>query len=295
MSLTSVKVIKHSLAPCGKELISLECKFPRFILAEVNTHRVLSRNSASSRAIPVEKQIQRVFDEPFIPDKFTSNKPGMQGGAVLIGQAHIDAVNSWLIGRDEAVHRAKSLLALNIHKQYANRLIEPFQYHTALLSGTEWANMMAQRCHPDAQPEFQELAECMYYAITMSIPRYLNYGEWHLPYIENCDWDVALEMSSHTGEDAQEILKRVSVARCARVSYMNMNGKRELEADLKLWDKLLTGNHWSPFEHVAMALSTVTQSGNFVGFQQLRKTFSMKENVIAFKDINDNPKFLGRS
>ncbi len=287
MSLTYAKVVAASLSPCGKIMLSIESRFPRLILSEVNTHRDKSKNSASSRAIPILKQIARCLSEPFVPAVFTTNQKGMQGGVGLVDDSAREAEQIWLDARDDAVKHAQRLADLGVHKQYANRLMEPFQYHTAILSGTEWANMLAQRCHPDAQPEFQELAHAIYEAYITCKPMPLCAGQWHLPYITADDRDEAIRLSFGSDPlftDAIETLIRVSVARCARVSYMTQAGVRDLTEDLKLWDRLLSGGHnghWSPLEHVAQALNTKERSGNLIGFKQLRKFYD-QENVATY-------------
>ena len=290
MSLQYAKIILDSRAPCGKRLTTVEARIWRGILAEVNTHRDKSRNSASSRAIPVSKQISRCISEPFVPDAFTSNQKGMQGGATI--EQNAEAQKLWLVGRDAAVEVARGLDKLGVHKQYANRVMEPYQYHTIIMSGTNWANMFAQRCHPDAQPEFQEVSWLIYEAMKASRPQELLEGQWHLPYITADDRDEAIRRSftEELFSDPMECLIRISVARCARVSYLTHDGKRSLEVDLALWDKLLTGGysgHASPFEHVARAMAEAARSGNFVGFEQLRKIALALECVHSWQDIED--------
>jgi hypothetical protein len=67
MSKINAKIVADSLSIHGDRLTTLLITFPRFILAEVNTHRMLSKNTSSSRAIPFEKMIQSVEKDPFIP------------------------------------------------------------------------------------------------------------------------------------------------------------------------------------------------------------------------------------
>src|ERR1044072_4311868 len=105
------KVLADSRSPAGRRLTTLEATFPRFILAEFNTHRVFSRNSASSRAIPVWKQLRRVLADPYVTMKFASNQPGMQAGPPFEGDALAKATEEWLGGRDDAVRRVLALIA----------------------------------------------------------------------------------------------------------------------------------------------------------------------------------------
>jgi thymidylate synthase ThyX len=303
----SAKVILDSLAPNGKRLTTMEVQFPRFILAEFNTHRMFSRNSASSRAMPVEKIIQRVMDDPFIPEKFPVNHKGMQAQEYYAVDSieHDIAKSRWLFARNAAVYNAKVLIGkeahiddafvcedkygiaigvkqqyINVHKQIANRLLEPFMWHTVIVSATEWANFFHLRCSPLAQPEMQRTADCMKIAYDMSYPTPLKEADWHMPYIRKEDWDfqsVPIEYDEDF-DSIEDMLKAVSAARCCRVSYLTHEGKRSIAADLELYEKLRTADpmHASPFEHVAQAMSAndaETPSGNFYGWRQWRKSF----------------------
>lgn len=258
-----VKVIADSLAPSGVRLTTLQVTFPRIVLAEMNTHRDFSRNSASSRAIPVEKMIKRVIEDPFIPIHWGKNQKGMQADEELTPSQQERAVSAWLVARDMAVDRAKTLTNMGIHKQITNRLLEPFLWHTAIISSTRWSNFYAQRCHPDAMPEIRRAAEMMRDAMDVTAPRKMALGEWHLPYIQSDEGDIPVND-----------LCRISVARCARVSYLTQEGHRVISEDLKLFDRLVNGMHWSPFEHVASACMNEFPSGNFHGWNQFRKAFA---------------------
>jgi thymidylate synthase ThyX len=236
----------------------------------MNTHRDFSRNSASSRAIPVTKIIERVLKDPVIP-YFGENKPGMQDQGPITGQELEEVTKHWLDARDRAVDQAENLRFLNVHKQVTNRLLEPFMWHTAIISSTRWNNFFTQRCHPDAQPEMQTIAKMMLAAMKASTPAQLGEGNWHLPYITEQDVE----------EYPVSLLLQLSTARCARVSYLSHDGSHDPEADLVLFKRLLAGNHWSPFEHVAQAVneSYPGEYGNFdSGWMQFRK-FQEKEYV----------------
>ncbi|HMI94653.1 MAG TPA: FAD-dependent thymidylate synthase, partial [Polyangiales bacterium] len=157
----------------------MQVTFPRIVLAEVNTHRALSRNSASSRAIPVERMLRRVEDDPFIPIHWGKNQKGMQADEFLDATDQIAAEEEWLRARDAAVESVRELLALGLHKQIANRLLEPWLWHTAIISATDWSNFFALRCHKDAQPEIQQAALMMRAARNASTPVRKYLGEWH--------------------------------------------------------------------------------------------------------------------
>ncbi len=268
------RIIADSISPVGVRLTTFEVTIPRIVLAEFNTHRVFSRNSASSRAIPVSKMLERVMDDPFIPIHWGKNQRGMQADEEVDQSTAINSERTWLKARDAAVAQVNALLELGIHKQIANRLLEPFMWHTILVTATEWSNFFHLRAHPDAQPEIRRGAELMKEAMDASTPREIGYGEWHLPLIYDEDREI---------ESDQEKLRKISVGRCARVSYLTHDGKRNHEKDLELHDRLFNGGHMSPMEHVATPMKKGgeglgwtepenTFEGNFRGWDQYRKT-----------------------
>ena len=139
------KIVADSLAPNGARLTTLEIVFPRYILAELNTHRLFSKNSASSRAIPFNKMVKEVQENPFIPYAWQKDHKGMQGSEYIGDTLKGNNIREWLFARDSAVNHAITLNTLNTTKQLANRLLEPFMYHKVLISATEWENFMALR------------------------------------------------------------------------------------------------------------------------------------------------------
>jgi thymidylate synthase ThyX len=256
----TASVVLDSLSPAGVRLTTLEVTLHRFVLAELNTHRVLSRNSASSRAIPTAKQVRRLVDDPALPVEFGTNQRGMQAGEALTGEAHDAALRVWLEARDHAVAAAEQLFELGVHKQVVNRILEPFMWHTVILSGTDWDGFWQQRCSPLAQPEIRVAAEAMRAAFDASEPAPLAEGGWHTPYVRDDEADLDVELR-----------KRISAARCARVSYLTHDGRRDLAADEELYERLVTADppHWSPLEHVATPAADPVP-GNFHGWRQLR-------------------------
>lgn len=266
----AAKIVADSISEAGDRLTTMEVTFPRMVLAEFNTHRVFSRNSASSRAIPIGKQIERVENDPFIPIYWGKNKSGMQADEELYDEDQKLAVQEWLRARDDAVHQARHLVSLDVHKQIVNRLLEPFMWHTVIVTATEWDNFFALRAHEDAQPEIRHIAKMMLSLHQKSKPCILNLGDWHLPLIQPDEYDGVFEYS----EDA----RKVSSARCARVSYLTHYGTRDLHADITLYDRLVSGGHMSPLEHIATpeffshpgGMSS-SFHGNFRGWKQFRK------------------------
>lgn len=259
------RILADSLGPSGKRLTTFELTYPRFVHAELMTHRLFSRNSASSRAIPIDKMIERVIKDPAMPVYWGRNQAGMQAAEELTGDAYDDAISEWLCARDEAIGRARELQRLGVHKQIANRLIEPWMWITVIVSATEFGNWFNLRCHPDAQPEIKRIADMMRDLYHSTPPVEKEAGDWHLP------------LTGFPGDEglSAEELRKVSVGRCARVSYLTHDGKRDPSADVQLCDRLRQSGHWSPFEHVAQALerTELVSHSNFSGWLQYRKTF----------------------
>jgi thymidylate synthase ThyX len=266
VSMYSVKIIKDSLAPSRRRLTTFELRYPRFIHSELMTHRFFSRNAASSRAIPVDKMLQRIQDNPAHPIWWGANEPGMKAKAELEGENLVAVKSEWFDAMDSAIHHARKMLEAGAHKQIVNRILEPFSLITTIVTATNYENFFTLRYHEDAQPEFGYLAKLMADTYYNSLPNAVWTGFWHLPYIQADEWDTPIE-----------ILKKVSVARCARVSYLTHDGVRAIEKDLDLYETLKNGSgfgHWSPFEHVARAMDYDAASGNFRGWEQYRKTFA---------------------
>ena len=259
-----VKVIADSISETGKRLTTIEARYPRFVHSEFMTHRVMSRNASSSRAVPIEKMIASVIDGPVLPVEWGKNQSGMQAKVELQGAEKTAAINAWLDARDDAVRNARIMVKHGVHKQIVNRLLEPFSWITTLISATEWDNFFALRCHPDAQPEMRKLAEMIRDARNQSTPQKfkLEYRDWaHLPYVTKD------EKSNYTSDGCAII----SVARCARVSYLRQGEQPDFDKDKDLHDKLRESGHWSPFEHVARP--AFVGSGNFIGWKQYRHDF----------------------
>lgn len=271
----AAKVVADSISESGSRLTTLEVTFPRMVLAEFNTHRDFSRNSASSRAIPVAKQLERIKSDPYIPIHWGANQSGMQAYTELDEEKRAEALKLWLSARDAAVSHVEQLMAIGLHKQITNRLLEPFMWHTVIVTATKWRNFWGLRANPDAQPEIRKAAELMRAAYDNSTPRLVKDGEWHLPYIQQDEMEWA--------RNNIDLAIKVSVGRCARVSYLTHDGTRDHEKDIELYDRLVGSGHMSPLEHVATpmkkglnALAALDSQrrlqGNFEGWEQHRKT-----------------------
>ena len=254
------RVLTDSVSPVGIRLTTMEVRFPRFVLSEFNTHRVLSRNSASSRAVPTNKMIERVLESPAMPVEWGVNKPGMSASEALTDAQAEEAKALWLKARDRAVESVRELQTLNVHKQVINRILEPFMWHTVIATGTEWENFYSLRCAMNAQPEIQVAAKLMRAAMDESVPKPIAVGEWHLPLVQDDERYLPIVD-----------LQKISAARCARVSYLTHDGNRNIEKDIELCERLRADRHLSPFEHVATPSDDSAFHANFRGWIQMRK------------------------
>lgn len=272
------KIIADSVNPwTGDRLTTMQLRYPRFIHAEVMTHRVFSRNASSSRAVPVALLIEEARTNPAMPVRFGANRPGMQdkGGNhdgvldvyTFHGFKSMDAEEAWRFAAVQAANLAESFAEAGYHKQVVNRILEPYTRINAVVSATEWTNFFALRRHEDADPTMRALADAMWEAMLGSTPRTLFMGEWHLPYVSD-------EERRQYDETACLMM---STARCARVSYNKHDGTSpSYEDDRKLYDRLVTAEliHASPLEHQGYPDPAGVQEhlwGNFHGFVQHRK------------------------
>jgi hypothetical protein len=270
-----VDVIADSISPSGARITTFQLRFPRFLLAQFNTHRAISRSARSSRAVPVARMLDEVETDPVIPACWGTNARGMQAKGELSTVDKADALRAWLDYRDQAVFHARVLVDDGVHKQVVNRMLELWMWADVVATATEWANFFALRCHEDAQPEMQKLAVMMARAFVASVPTSLEIGWWHLPYAtadELADVDIVRRSIDHSDFDA--VMNRVihsSVARCARVSYRPFSGDPDPEDDARLAGQLRESGHWGPFEHQAIATHPDCESGNFKGWLQHRQ------------------------
>ncbi len=315
LTIPSARVIADHIS-YGNRLTTLEAVCWRPVLAEQNTHRILSRNSASSRAIPIAKNLER-FDADFAkPLVWGSEQRGMQQGPPLEGEDLDDALHLWgdlklavsglihdyldahPIGQDAPEG------SVRLHKGLLNRWLEVGLWQTQIITGTSWDGYFWQRCHEHADPNIRAMAEAIQKAVHESEPKELLPGEWALPYFGadnhgfDDDWTQATELV-HGGdfykidrEAVTQVAKKISAGRCARVSVVNQTGKRDLQDDLNLYERLADRSddpdnppHASPLEHIATpwpnnsqmvempngkTMGPLPKLGNFLGWWQFR-------------------------
>lgn len=310
-----VKIVADSISEAsGDRVTSFEVRMWRFTLAEMNTHCVFARNSASSRAIPVTKQLQRYRDDPAYFHEWPAEQKGMQGGAQLGGDPLSDArtlaikIHGQTSAAVDNYLRQHPDLETRLHKSALNRFLEPLQWHTALITASSWQNFFDQRVNPAAQPELRVVAELMKELHDSGEPEALERGQWHLPYIQLGGDEAVVnhELSQlngsefvFTGCDAREI----SAARCARLSYLTQDGKRDPQLDKELYDRLVKQHHWSPLEHVCtpqagnqirvsspdpdsgVSLPAVflPVQGKFLGWQQWRHVVEGRMKIFTYR------------
>ncbi len=261
MTTITAKIIADSIGRTVPRLTTMELRYPRVIHSEFMTHRVFSRNASSSRAIPVRRLIEDVQNDPFIPLHWGKNEKGVQANEELSGQHLIWAKAAYREGLNAALSAADTLAQIGAHKQLVNRILEPYSHINVVVTSTEWSNFFALRDHLNAEPHICLLAQAMKKALAESTPRKLLEGDWHLPYLEPTDY------RKHA---FQRDLIKVSVARCARVSYKTYDGRvPDFDEDLALANRLLGSIplHASPAEHQAKvdAWAAHSGSGGFCG------------------------------
>ena len=286
MTTIAAKMIADSVSPAGIRLPTLQCRYPLVIHAELMTHRVLSRNARSSRAVPITTMIREVEEDPFVPLHWGATQAGMQAyeecdKAVSLdflapcqGRPYIAArEDAWLEARDHAVRVARAFMEAGYAKQLVNRLLAPFLHIDTLVTSTQWDNFFNLRLAPDTEPHMRMLAEAMKASMDASTPQLLNIGVWHLPYINEEDHDTF----------PVAVLRKLSAARCAAISYKPYSGDHSFDAEMTRAERLAASSHWSPFEHQATPDHTfpiqrlqpslwnyVEDHNNFVGWRQNR-------------------------
>lgn len=293
-----VSVVLDSISPAGIRLTTYQLRYWRPIHSELMTHRDFSRSAGSSRARPSQAIIDQVNNDPWGPVHWGKNQPGMQATEEL-GQADKqDCINEWVESAKSAATHAEWMESYGAHKQVVNRILEPYTYIDVVVSSTRYNNWFALRNHKDADPTIQDLAQRMYDEREASYPTRLMEGEWHLPYIREEDWIEAFKYlkegrvirSEPSGKEVDDLLVKVSAARCARVSYKAFNGKvATIQEDLDLYNKLITSElvHASPTEHQAYP-------DKQIGSRCVDKNTQTKENPWGDEvPIWENPNLQG--
>lgn len=249
----TAKVVCDSVSEQGVRLTTFEIEYPRIVMSEFNTHRAVSKNSSSSRAIPVSKMLEHTKSINLKPIYFGSKKSGMQAGDELVGLDLNAAHTVWEDALVSALGYAELLDNIGVAKEVTNRLVEPFQLVKVVCTATDWENFFNLRLHPDADPNICMLAYKMYKAMEDSKPQTLYNDEYHTPYVEALrDGTGSLLYFDKDGNYLTWVdAIKLSVASCASVSYRTEG--MTLEKAEKIFDMLIKVEvvHSSPFEHLA--------------------------------------------
>lgn len=266
--------IADSISKKGIRISTVELVYPRYIHSELLTHRMFSRNSASSRCTPVVTNVHEVINDPAffnhvgLNTDCLSTKEGLSSDKLAdferewkaLGHYVADIVDSWAI-------------KYNIHKQVLNRPLEPWLRIRTLVTATEWDNFFQMRCTKYAQAEIRDLANAIGESIGMSLPDTKS-GK-HMPYITDADRNLGF---------TDEQLSQISAARCARVSYARLGAiDRTIEDDFMLFKKFMSSvpKHLSPLEHVAFDMGDEQMHANFLGWQSFRTRVENKEEECS--------------
>ncbi len=266
-----VTLLAYSQNYCTGNIVctALFPEFPKLLQAELRTHRsariteTSNQSHFSSRAIPIQKALNQVKEDPFI-FYLTAFEKGMNGSDTLSNAQKTEARQVILEMRDYCVERVEQLMQIGIAKQDCNRYLEPWMKGSCIVtfSGEALAHFLDLRTKPGVQEDMRLHALELETLVNQSKPQQLNPGEWHIPYLDK--WHPE-------GLGIAEILK-VSAARCARTSYQNFDGNFAVEKDFQLFDKLTQHNppHFTPLEHQAIALESPDVCYTLTGFASQR-------------------------
>lgn len=282
-------IIADSITDKGERITTFELIYHRFVHVELMTHRVFSRNSFSSRAYPVKKMIELLYENTAVPIHFGKNKSGMQthiehNQIIKYKNKFYTPVDLWLLARDSAVEFANAYADSDYHKQIVNRLLEPFQMIKVIVTATTFENWFNLRFESfedyQAQHEIHELSKLMYELYTTNEPKLIGEGDWHLPYFEDGQY-----FKNHKYDVSLEDAIKISCSCCAQVSYRKLDDT--LEKAINIYNKLVLSEpvHASAFEHCATPITNpknqlgITHqdmygnfySGNLKGYIQYRQ------------------------
>lgn len=255
-----INILVDSIADNGVRLTSFECTYARFIHSQVLTHRMIVKNSSSSRAIKFKNMKKKLQTHPVYPQFWGLAEKGMQAYTEADIELQEKGKAIWKQMMDAVLSGAEELNNLGFHQQIVNRPTEWFGTITTVMTATDWIPFFKLRTAHDAQPEIQLLATQMQEAYNSSTPKYVGPNEWHTPYIQD----------DELFDDQTKI--KVSIARCARASYLTQRGTRSVEKDLELFDMLISSGHMSPTEHVATPMEDTSYRGCYQGWNPYRKT-----------------------
>lgn len=301
------KVITDSVSTVSNSrMTTFEIQLPRFILAELNTHGMLKKNTQSSRAVPIKSMLDMYHENFFIPAMFGKNQSGMSSQNYLSPEENDAAIDMWCSAERSmryVVEKLGDKDGLNVHKQWAARLYEPFMYVKLVITATEWENFEWLRDDLDAaQPEMVDLARKMKQAKDASTPTLLEPGMWHMPYVKSVVDEYGEKQVFFDANDEiidVETALMISASCAAQMSYRKADDS--IEKAKLVYDRLFGGAkpHMSPTEHQGQVMGMPTfgtcnihdmwpegyshmdrngyfWSGNLKGFVQYRKILEQR-------------------
>ena len=267
------EVIAHSVSPQGKEIVTVAVKYGLIVHAEFLRHRQLSRGVKSNRAIPTKTIRKEVLNDPYVPVFLGKNKAGMQsveeikfksiGKTIFLGARYPVVFAHWLLEK------------MGAHKEWTNRLLNPWQWVRETITATEWENLYALRLHEAAQRDIRQVVECVQEAISLSRQHggmvELEPGEWHTPYVTQYrDISGTLYYIDNDGSHLSVAnALQASTSRCARSSYDKHDGTTSLwKDDVSLYNTLVADDpkHMSPCEHQATPMRAATNIESYREF-----------------------------
>lgn len=248
----SANVLTDSVDIYGNRITTFELIFPRIVLAEFLTHRLFSRNSSSSRAIPVKRMNELILEDIAYPIHFGKNQSGMQdaGEHSELIKGKYTPKEWWKLAVEQMIDFSNAFDEAGYHKQICNRIVEFGQHMKIVMTTTHMDNWFNLRNHSDADPTIHALALCTYEAYKESTPRILNKGEWHTPYYEDGVWSEQADGLDQYGVSLDDALK-ISTSCCAQASYRRLDAS--IEKARAIFSRLIesTPAHASPTEHQA--------------------------------------------
>lgn len=274
------EIVADSLNPFGNRITTFKLTYPRIIHSELMTHRLFSRNAASSRAIPVKKMIESVRNNMFTPLAVQKAHKGMQGSDYFEGVELEQAKQLWIESAELALQQAEKMEKFGISKQIVNRIVEPYQYYQVLVTATEFENFFSLRC-----PKYHYDLEDKYFK---------SKKDWLEYYKKTCIGDVNSDFKLKE-EDWLQINKsqaEIHIQKIAEMMWDKINTSKP---------KILQNGEW----HVPYGDSLNDLSENLVWDKAINSTGFIIESPlinaklkiataraarISFTTLGDNPK-----
>ncbi len=286
------KIVQDSSLPTGERVLTFSAMYGRLIHSELLRHRAASHSVKSSRAIPTKKYREEVKQNIYVPVKFGTKKRGMQAGKpTFLSKFYGERV--WRLSSKFACLFHWMMEKLDIHKEVANRILEPYVWveETITVEADALKEIAELRIHDDAQEDVRKIVEEMLYEMDKSTPVELKEGQWHVPYVVRKITNGVMTYTDNNGKNLTSDEAIIcSAARSARSSYANHdNSMSVFEKDIKLAKQLIGSKpmHLSPFEHQARPfkddLEKNQYGSNFRHFFQQRKAI---ENSLWHYEIN---------